>query len=139
MRIRLIAAVGAAATALTLGAALPASASNAQPSAGGSHAVAAHHTADLGALAAKRKVKVYQDAKYDNRRTVFTSNRRDLDNDGWDNTISSAENLGKCKVKLFQHAGYHGARITLERGEREPHFGDHSGMHDSTSSIKFYC
>ncbi|MGI5262313.1 beta/gamma crystallin-related protein [Streptomyces angustmyceticus] len=139
MRIRLIAAVGAAATALTLGAALPASASNAQPSAGGSHAVAAHHTADLGALAAKRKVKVYQDASYKNRNTTFTHNMKNLKHDGWDNTISSAENLGKCTVKLFQHANFHGARITLERGEREPHFGDHSGMHDSTSSIKFYC
>jgi hypothetical protein len=139
MRIRLIAAAGAAATALALGAALPASANNAQPSAGRSHAVAAHHTAGLGALAAKRKVKVYQDANFRNRNTTFTENMRNLKKDGWNDTISSAKNQGKCTVKLFQHAKYQGARLTLARGEVEAHTSHTSGMHDSTSSIKFYC
>ncbi len=48
MRIRHMAAAGTAAAALTLGIALPASASDAQPSAGRSHTVAAHHPAGLG-------------------------------------------------------------------------------------------
>ncbi|WP_432002695.1 peptidase inhibitor family I36 protein [Streptomyces sioyaensis] len=135
MRMRLMAAAGAAA-ALSLGAALPAFASDAQPSAGQSHAVAAHHTADLGDLMAKRKVKVYQDAKYKNRNTTFTENMRNLKKDGWNDTISSARNQGSRTVTFYQHAGYKGARFSLAPGESEPHFGD-VGMSDKTSSVKF--
>ncbi|WP_405412341.1 beta/gamma crystallin-related protein [Streptomyces decoyicus] len=139
MRIRHIAAAGAATAALTLGVALPASASDAQPSAGRSHAVAAHDVSDLGALAAKRKVKVYQDAKYKNRNTTFTENMRNLKHDGWNDTISSAQNQGKCTVVFYQHSNYHGAKFSLAKGEKEPHFGDHPHMSDATSSIKFRC
>ncbi|MET8021560.1 peptidase inhibitor family I36 protein [Streptomyces decoyicus] len=139
MRIRHIAVAGAAAAALTLGVALPAFAGDTQPSAGRSHAVAAHDASDLGALAAKRKVKVYQDAKYKNRNTTFTHNMRNLKHDGWNDTISSAKNLGKCTVTFFQHKNHEGARFSLTKGEREPHFGAHSHMSDATSSIKFRC
>ncbi|MEU9482398.1 peptidase inhibitor family I36 protein [Streptomyces decoyicus] len=139
MRIRHIAAAGAAAAALTLGAALPAFAGDTQPSAGRSHTVAAHDASDLGALAAKRKVKVYQDAKYKNRNTTFTENMWNLKHDGWNDTISSAKNLGKCTVTFYQHSKFHGAKFSLAKGESEPHFGDHPGMSDATSSVKFRC
>ncbi|MFE1171896.1 peptidase inhibitor family I36 protein [Streptomyces sp. NPDC058773] len=128
--------MGAAVAALTLGVALPASAIEAQPSAAPSHAVVAHHTADLGDFAAKRKVKVYQDGGYKNRNTTFTENMRNLKKDGWNDTISSAKNQGKRTVTFYQHAGYTGARFSLAPGESEPHFGD-VGMGDKTSSVKF--
>lgn len=125
MRIRHMAAAGAATAALTLGVALPASADNTQPSTGRSHAVAAHHVAaDL--TAAKReitKVKVYQDASYKNRRTTFTSNRSELDNDGWDNTISSAKSLGNCKVTFYSDAEHTGARLPWKGARSSPTSG----------------
>ncbi|WP_328385909.1 peptidase inhibitor family I36 protein [Streptomyces sp. NBC_00400] len=123
MRIRYIAAAGAATAALTLGAALPASAD-------------AH--AD-GAAAKRRvtKVQVFQDANYRNRNTTFTENMRNLKVDGWNDTISSAINKGNRTVTFYQHARYEGARFSLKPGEREPHFGDHDHMSDATSSIKF--
>ncbi|WP_432142525.1 peptidase inhibitor family I36 protein [Streptomyces sp. bgisy084] len=139
MRIRHIAAASTAAAALTLGVALPAFAGDTQTPAEQSHTVAAHDTSDLGALAAKRKVKVYQDAKYKNRNTTFTENMRNLKKDGWNDTISSAINQGKCTVTFYQHKAYEGARFSLAKGEREPHFGDHPHMSDATSSIKFRC
>ncbi|MGW8556624.1 peptidase inhibitor family I36 protein [Streptomyces tubercidicus] len=139
MRIRHMAAAGTAAAALTLGVALPASAGNAQQSAGRSTAVAAHPlAADLAAAKrCSKKVQVFQDASYENRRTTFTHNRRDLANDGWDNTISSAINRGNCTVTFYSNASYTGASFSLKKHHKEPHFGDHPGMHDSTSSIEF--
>ncbi|WP_260635328.1 peptidase inhibitor family I36 protein [Streptomyces angustmyceticus] len=139
MRMRHIVAVGAAATALSLGAALPAFAGDAQPSAERSRTAAAHDASDLGALAAKRKVKIYQDAKYKRRNTIFTENMRNLKKDGWNDTISSAKNLGTCTVTFYQHKNYEGARFSLAKGEKEPHFGDHPHMSDATSSVKFRC
>ncbi|MFI9076104.1 peptidase inhibitor family I36 protein [Streptomyces sioyaensis] len=125
MRIRHLVAAGAAATALSLGAALPAVAD-------GHASVAADQAA-----AAKRKVQVFQDAKYKNRNTTFTENMRNLQKDGWNDTISSAKNEGHRTVTFYQHKNYEGARFSLAPGEKEPHFGDHSGMSDATSSIKF--
>ncbi|QTZ94365.1 peptidase inhibitor family I36 protein [Streptomyces auratus] len=125
MRIRHLVAAAAAATALSLGAALPAFAD--------SHASVA---ADQAA-AAKRKVRVFQDAKYKNRNTTFTENMRNLKKDGWNDTISSAKNEGNRTVTFYQHKNYEGARFSLAPGEKEPHFGDHAGMSDATSSIKF--
>lgn len=125
MRMRHIVAAGAAATALSLGAALPALAD-------GHASVAADQ-----AVAAKRKVQVYQDAKYKNRNTTFTENMRNLKKDGWNDTISSAKNKGNRTVTFFQHKNYEGARFSLTPGENEPHFGDHPGMSDATSSVKF--
>ncbi|MEW1748238.1 peptidase inhibitor family I36 protein [Streptomyces angustmyceticus] len=125
MRIRHIVAAGAAATALSLGAVLPAFADD--------HAPVAQQAA------AKRKVKVYQDAEYRNRNTTFTENMRNLKKDGWNDTISSARNLGTCTVTFYQHKNYEGARFSLAKGEREPHFGDHPHMSDATSSVKFRC
>ncbi|MEU5213221.1 peptidase inhibitor family I36 protein [Streptomyces sp. NPDC020742] len=123
MRIRHIAAAGAAAAALTLGAALPASAD-------------AH--ADVAAAKGRvTKVKVYQDAKFKNRRTTFTHNMRNLKHDGWNDTISSAKNLGNRTVTFYQHAGYTGASFSLKPHHEEAHFGHHSGMSDATSSIEF--
>ncbi|MFG2287567.1 peptidase inhibitor family I36 protein [Streptomyces sp. NPDC048595] len=122
MRIRHIAAAGVAVTALTLGAALPAAAD--------SHATVAD------AQRVVKKVKVYQDASYKNRRTTFTHNVKNLKHEGWNDTISSARNLGNRTVTFYQHAGYTGARFSLKPHESEPHFGD-VGMSDSTSSIKF--
>ncbi|MGA5267120.1 peptidase inhibitor family I36 protein [Streptomyces lydicamycinicus] len=139
MRIRHIAIAGTAAAALTLGAALPAFAGDTQPPAKPSHTAAAHDTSDLRALAAKRKVQVFQDASYENRRTTFTENMRNLKKDGWNDTISSAINQGKCPVTFYQHKAYVGAGFSLTKGEREPHFGDHPHMSDATSSIKFRC
>ncbi|MFJ9468245.1 hypothetical protein [Streptomyces caniferus] len=136
MRIRLIAAAGAAATALALGAALPASASDAQPPAGRSHAVTAHHTAGLGALMASKKVKVFQDANYKNRRTTFTESMWDLRKDGWDNTISSAKNLGHRTVTFASGTKGHGASFSLAPGDREAHFGNR-GLPDTTTSVMF--
>ncbi|MFI1161734.1 peptidase inhibitor family I36 protein [Streptomyces sioyaensis] len=137
MRIRHMAAAGTAAAALMLGVALPASASDAQPSAGRSHAVAAHHTTDLGALAVKRKVKVWKNAEYDSLNTTFTENMRNLKKDGWNDTISSAKNLGNRGVTFYSDAGYTGAHFYLKAHHDEPHFGSQPGMSDATSSIEF--
>ncbi|QIK04757.1 hypothetical protein G7Z12_00350 [Streptomyces sp. ID38640] len=136
MRIRHMVAAGAAAAALTLGVALPASAGNAQPSTGRSHAVAAHHTAGLGALMASKKVQVFQDANYENRNTIFTSSKWDLRKDGWDNTISSAKNFGKRTVTFASGVKGHGASFSLEGGDREAHFGNR-GLPDTTTSVMF--
>ncbi|MFI6768019.1 peptidase inhibitor family I36 protein [Streptomyces sp. NPDC050355] len=125
MRIRHIVAAGAAATALSLGAALPAFAD-------GHASVAADQAA-----AAKRKVQVFQDAEYKNRNTTFTENMRNLKKDGWNDTISSARNKGNRTVTFYQHKNYEGARFSLAPGEKEPHFGDHPHMSDATSSVKF--
>ncbi|MCL7491518.1 MULTISPECIES: peptidase inhibitor family I36 protein [Streptomyces] len=136
MRIRHIAAAGAVAAALTLGVTLPASAGDAQPSAGRSPVVAAHHAADLGALMAKRKVKVYQDANYRNRNTTFTEDMWDLRKDGWNDTISSAINQGHRTVTFYSGVKGHGASFSLAPGDREAHFGNR-GMPDTTTSVMF--
>ncbi|MEU9117277.1 peptidase inhibitor family I36 protein [Streptomyces sp. NPDC048483] len=125
MRIRNIVAAGAAAAALSLGVALPAFADGHAP-------VAADQAA-----AAKRKVVVFQDAKYKNRSTTFTKNIPKLSKYGWNDTISSAKNKGNRTVTFYQHKNYVGASFPLAPGEKEPHFGDHSNMSDATSSIKF--
>ncbi|WP_411139336.1 peptidase inhibitor family I36 protein [Streptomyces sp. C10] len=125
MRIRHIASAGAAAAALTLGVTLPAFADGHAP-------VAADQAA-----AAKRKVLVFQDAEYKNRSTTFTKNIPKLSKYGWNDTISSAKNKGNRTVKFYQHKNYVGARFSLTKGEKEPHFGDHPKMSDATSSIKF--
>lgn len=125
MRIRHIVAAGAAAAALSLGAALPAFADDHAPV-----------VADQ-AFAAKRKVKVYQDAEFKNRNTTFTHNMRNLKHDGWNDTISSAKNLGNRTVTFYQNAGYMGASFSLKPHHKEAHFGHHSGMSDATSSIEF--
>ncbi|MCF3144015.1 peptidase inhibitor family I36 protein [Streptomyces platensis] len=123
MRMRLLAVAGATASALTLGIALPAAADG--------------HADVAAAKRVVKKVKVWQDAEYTNRNTTFTHNKRNLKNDGWNDTISSAKNLGNRTVTFFQHKNYEGARFSLAPGEKEPHFGDHSHMSDATSSIKF--
>ncbi|MFB9393204.1 peptidase inhibitor family I36 protein [Streptomyces coeruleoprunus] len=105
-----------------------------------SSAVVASADGHAGVAAAKArvtKVKVWQDAKFKNRNTTFTENMRNLKKDGWNDTISSAKNLGNRTVTFYQHAGYQGASFSLAPGLSEAHFGDHSGMHDSTSSIRF--
>ncbi|SOE15259.1 Peptidase inhibitor family I36 [Streptomyces sp. 2323.1] len=123
MRIRHIVAAGTAAAALTLGAALPASAD-------------AH--ADVAATKGRvTKVKVYQDANFENRNTTFTHNMKNLKHDGWNDTISSAENLGNRTVTFYSDAGYTGASLTLKPHHKEAHFGHHSGMSDATSSVEF--
>lgn len=132
MRIRHIAVAGTAAAALTLGAALPAFAGDAEPS----PAVAAHHTADLGALMASKKVKVFQDADYKNRNTTFTEDMWDLSKDGWNDTISSAINQGQRTVTFYSGVKGHGASFSLAPGDREAHFGNR-GMPDTTTSVMF--
>ncbi|MFE1175938.1 hypothetical protein [Streptomyces sp. NPDC058773] len=136
MRIRHMAAAGAATVTLTLGIALPASASDAQPSTGRSHAVAAHHTAGLGTLMASKKVQVFQDANYENRNTTFTSSKWDLSKDGWNDTISSAKNLGTRTVTFASGEKGTGAKFSLAGGDREAHFG-YRGLPDTTTSVMF--
>ncbi|CAL9568912.1 peptidase inhibitor family I36 protein [Streptomyces sp. NPDC101145] len=110
----------------------------AAPSQGSALPAVAEAKADTAAAKARvTKVQVFQDAKYKNRNTTFTKNVKNLKDVGWNDTISSAKNKGNRAVTFYQHANYKGARFTLLPGESEPHFGDHSGMHDSTSSIKF--
>ncbi|MGG7575766.1 peptidase inhibitor family I36 protein [Streptomyces sirii] len=123
MRIRHIAAAGTAVTALTLGVALPA---------------AADSHAGVAANGRVTKVKVWQDAKFENRNTTFTHNVKNLKHEGWNDTISSAKNKGNRTVTFYQHSNYHGAKFSLAKGESEPHFGDHPRMSDATSSIKFH-
>ncbi|WP_432141216.1 peptidase inhibitor family I36 protein [Streptomyces sp. bgisy084] len=123
MRIRHVAAASAAAAALMLGLALPASADG--------HADAAP------AKRVAKKVIVYQDPKFKNRRATFTHNMRNLKDVGWNNTISSAKNVGNRTVTFYQNAGYTGAHFSLGPHEKEPHFGDLAGMDNATSSIKF--
>ncbi|MEU8679941.1 hypothetical protein [Streptomyces sp. NPDC048611] len=136
MRIRHIAIAGTAAAALTLGVALPAFAGDTQPSVERSHTVSAQDASDFGALAAKRKVKVWQDAKYKNRNTTFTESMWDLRKDGWDNTISSAKNLGNRTVTFAAGVKGHGAKFSLAPGDKEAHFG-HRGLPDTTTSVMF--
>ncbi|WP_328677408.1 beta/gamma crystallin family protein [Streptomyces sp. NBC_00322] len=124
MRIRLIAAAGAAAAALSLGAALPAFANT--------------HAGVAAPQAKGAKVKVFQDANYKNRNTTFTENMRDLKKNGWDNTISSAINQGKRTVTFYSAPNFRGAHFSLAPGEGRAHFGAINGMSDATSSIKFH-
>ena len=131
MRIRRIAAAGAAAAALSLGVALPAFAHGHTP------AFAHGHTGVAAPLAKGAKVWVYQDANFQNRRTTFTENMWNLKKDGWDNTISSAKNVGKRCVTFYSDPYFHGVRLTLAPGDSEAHFGNHKGMSDATSSVKF--
>ncbi|MGW2026957.1 peptidase inhibitor family I36 protein [Streptomyces decoyicus] len=123
MRIRLIAAAGATAAALTLGSALPATADG--------------HADVAAAKRVVKKVKVYQDANFSNRNTTFTENMRNLKKDGWNDTISSAENLGNRTVTFYQHKNYTGASLTLKPHHKEAHFGHHANMSDATSSVEF--
>ncbi|TXC94644.1 peptidase inhibitor family I36 protein [Streptomyces sp. ISID311] len=125
MRIRHLVTAGAAATVLSLGAALPAFAD-------GHASVAADQAA-----AAKRKVQIFQDAEYKNRNTTFTHNMKNLKHDGWNDTISSAKNLGNRTVTFYSDAGYTGASFALKPHHKEAHFGHHSGMSDATSSVEF--
>ncbi|GCD39899.1 hypothetical protein OEIGOIKO_07756 [Streptomyces chrestomyceticus JCM 4735] len=125
MRIRQITAAGAAATALMLGAALPAFAADAQPVAAGAPALQAKP---------KQKVHVWEDAKYKGKDKYFTKNAPHLG--GWNDTISSAKNLGKRTVSFYITAKYQGAHIALAEGQSEAHFGNR-GVGDIVSSIKF--
>ncbi|MEU6963795.1 peptidase inhibitor family I36 protein [Streptomyces chrestomyceticus] len=129
MRIRQITAAGAAATALMLGAALPAFAADAQPT-------ARPAAAEAPALKAKpkQKVHVWEDAKYKGKDKYFTKNAPHLG--GWNDTISSAKNLGKRTVSFYITAKYQGAHIALAEGQSEAHFGNR-GVGDIVSSIKF--
>lgn len=139
MRIRKITTVGAAATAVILGAALPAFADGSQPAAGHGHVQAAHSTsAQADALKAKpkKKVKVYKDAKFKGMSTTFKTNQKTLKSSGWNDAISSAKNQGKRPVTFYATAGYHGAKFSLTKGQSEAHFSNR-GLHDTTSSIKF--
>ncbi|MFE7311577.1 peptidase inhibitor family I36 protein [Streptomyces sp. NPDC057555] len=122
MRIRHIVAASTAAAALTLGAALPAFADG--------------HADVAAAQRAVRKVQVFQDANYKNRSTTFTHDVPKLSKYGWNDTISSAKNLGNRTVTFYQHVKYSGASFALAPGGREAHFGNR-GLPDSTSSIKF--
>ncbi|REK86166.1 hypothetical protein DY245_34045 [Streptomyces inhibens] len=121
MRIRHIAAAGAAAAALSLGAALPALAD--------SHA-------GVAPKAAGPNVKVYVDANYQGASTSTRTSLPRLSPYGWNDKISSAKNLGNRTVTFYQHTYYRGAHFSLAPGDREAHFG-HRGLPDSTSSIKF--
>ncbi|GFE19531.1 hypothetical protein Sgleb_75780 [Streptomyces glebosus] len=136
MGIRHMAAAGAAAAALTLGVALPASASDTQPSAGRSHAASAHRTVSLGALVANKKVRVWEDANYQHANTIFTSSKWDLRKDGWNDTISSAQNLGRRTVTFASGKKGSGASFSLAGGDREAHFGNR-GLPDTTTSVMF--
>ncbi|MBM4791841.1 hypothetical protein HXP44_07185 [Streptomyces sioyaensis] len=121
MRIRRTAVAGAAAAALTLVAALPASADGA---------------AAAGPLkAGKAKVKIFEQPKFQGRYTVLTHGVRNLPAAGWEH-IGSAKNTGKRTATFYEHAGYHGARFSLAPGESEPDFGD-VGMGDKTGSLMF--
>ncbi|TJZ54543.1 hypothetical protein FCH28_15675 [Streptomyces piniterrae] len=111
MRIGHLAATGAAAAALTLGAALPASADG--------------HP-DLAAAKPNPKVKVFERPMFQGRNATFTRNVRNLPPRGWDG-IGSAKNKGNRTVTFYQHANYGGARFSLAPGEAEPHLGDHDG------------
>ncbi|MEU4497520.1 beta/gamma crystallin-related protein [Streptomyces sp. NPDC023998] len=124
MRIHLIAAAGAAAAALSLGAALPAFANT--------------HAGVAAPQAKGAKVQVFQDAKYKNRSTTFTQDMPDLKKVGWDNTISSAKNQGKRTVSFYSNAHFSGAQLTLAPGQWVAHFGYTRGMSDAASSIKVF-
>ncbi|MER0485058.1 hypothetical protein ABR737_43205 [Streptomyces sp. Edi2] len=66
---------------------------------------------------AGKKAKVYQAAKYRHRNRIFTEAMLVLHGDCWDNTISSAENLGThitCPTHLpcaICHAGHRPAPL----------------------------
>ncbi|MFJ9468243.1 beta/gamma crystallin-related protein [Streptomyces caniferus] len=113
MRIRHLAAAGTAAAALTLGAALPASANDSPAAA--------------GPLKTDRtKVKVFEHPAFQGRYTAFTRKMPNLPAHGWDH-IGSARNAGKRTVIFFSGANYRGAHFSLAPGESEPHFS-HRGM-----------
>lgn len=123
MRIRHIAAAGAAAAALTLGASLPAFADGPQEA--------------TGTLKPREaKVKLYEQPKFKGRYAVFTHSVANLRAQGCDHS-GSAKNPGKRTVIFYQHANYTGARLSLAPGESEPHFGDHAGMGDGPGALHF--
>ncbi|WP_044366948.1 peptidase inhibitor family I36 protein [Streptomyces natalensis] len=124
MRIRLIAAAGAAAAALSLGAALPAFANS--------------HASVAAPLAKGAKVKVFQDAKYKNRNTTFTENMWNLKHDGWNDTISSAINEGKRAVTFSSEPYFHGAHFSLAPGYRLPATGYRDAYVVGVGSLTFH-
>ncbi|WP_327700816.1 beta/gamma crystallin-related protein [Streptomyces decoyicus] len=123
MRISHLAAVGAAAAALTLASALPASADG---------------PAAAGPLKADRaKVVVFEQPKFKGKRTTFTHSVPNLPALGLDD-IGSAKNTGKRTVTFYRHINYSGAKFSLGPGKAEPHFGDHSGMSSGAGSLHFH-
>ncbi len=113
MRIRRLVAAGAAAAALTLGAALPAFADGSQEDAG---------TPKAG----RAKVELYKRAEFKGGHATFTRSVSNLPAHGWD-YIGSTKNLGKRTVVFYQHSNYGGARFSLAPGEKLAHMGD-TGM-----------
>ncbi|MEU9482396.1 beta/gamma crystallin-related protein [Streptomyces decoyicus] len=123
MPIRHLAAVGAAAAALTLASALPATADG--------------PAAAAGPLKADRaKVVVFEHPVFKGKRTTFTRSVLNLPALGLDG-IGSARNTGKRTVTFYQHINYHGAKFSLKPGESEPYFGNHSGMSSGAGSLHF--
>ncbi|MEU8679939.1 beta/gamma crystallin-related protein [Streptomyces sp. NPDC048611] len=122
MRIAHLAALGAAAAALTLTSALPASANG--------------PAAAAGPLKTDRaKVTVFTEPKFQGRYTTFTRNMPNLPAQGIDG-IGSARNTGKRTVTFYERIHYTGAKFSLKPGESTSHFGDH-GMFDRTGSLHF--
>ncbi|MEU9117320.1 beta/gamma crystallin-related protein [Streptomyces sp. NPDC048483] len=117
MRISHLATTGAAAAALTLGAALPASADG--------------HP-DLAAAKPNPKVQVFERPMFQGRHAIFTRSVRNLPARGWDR-IGSAKNKGNRTVTFYQHKDYQGARYSLAPGEQQSHLGDH----DDPESLRF--
>ncbi|AJT65482.1 peptidase inhibitor family I36 protein [Streptomyces chattanoogensis] len=132
MRIRYIAAAGAAA-ALALGASVPAFA---EGHAGVAPRAAHSVTADHEAFGAKRLVVFWEHGGYKGKQGRTDSNLPKLSKYGWNDTISSAQNRGNRTVTFWQDTVYEGATLRLGPGEKEAHFGyRHFG--DKASSISF--
>ncbi|MFF4950410.1 peptidase inhibitor family I36 protein [Streptomyces chattanoogensis] len=132
MRIRYIAAAGAAA-ALALGVSVPAFAEgHAGVAPRAAHSVAADHEA----FGAKRLVVFWEDGGYEGKHQSTDSKIPKLSKYGWNDTISSAKNKGNRTVTFHQHTHYEGAKLRLGPGESEAHFGDRN-FGDKASSISF--
>ncbi|MFG2095897.1 beta/gamma crystallin-related protein [Streptomyces sp. NPDC048612] len=122
MRIAHLAALGAAAAALTLTSALPAAADG--------------PAAAAGPLKTDRaKVQVFAEPNFQGRYTTFTRSVPNLPAQGI-GRIGSARNTGKRTVTFSEHIHYTGARFSLRPGESTSHFGYH-GMFDRTGSLHF--
>ncbi|MFF4950412.1 hypothetical protein [Streptomyces chattanoogensis] len=111
MRIRHIAAAGAAAAALTLGASLPAFADGSQEAAGTLQARGA-------------KIEVYEGGGFQGKHTVFTHSMPNLGTHGWD-FIGSARNTGTRTATFYRGTCYEGARFVLAPGRSAADLGSH--------------
>ncbi|WP_327352707.1 hypothetical protein [Streptomyces sp. NBC_01304] len=138
MRIRTITTVGAIATALMLGAALPAVADADQSA---TPTTSDSTTVDREARAGG--VWIYQAANYKQGKKKFTRDDMKFSNNKYHNgknlhdSASSAKNTSRKKVRIYSDTFHQGRDSLLKPGKKYPHLRDLNVGNDAADSIDF--